>query len=274
MVLVVDDNEVNRVVAVELLGEIGYSSDTACNGVEALAKAQQGGFVAILMDCQMPEMDGYEATRRIRALPPPLCKTPIIAVTAHAMAGDRDRVLQAGMDDYTAKPVRARALARVLQRWVQSAKPDESSMSGQLPAVEPVSKEAARAAAAPSSSSSSDDEPAPRELDPTLPRSARVIELFLNAVPELIDTLDEAIANKDAPRVKTLAHKLKGSCLSLGAEQMAAACYKVERAATEGRIDAETSSRLSSMLGALRPLLVPNKANTTAPGSERRREPV
>jgi CheY-like chemotaxis protein len=115
----VDDNEINRLVATEILEELGYPSEVACDGKEALNKAQSGAYGAILMDCQMPEMDGYEATRCIRQLPGQAAKVPIIALTAHAMAGDRDRVLQAGMDDYASKPARARTLGQILSRWVQ-----------------------------------------------------------------------------------------------------------------------------------------------------------
>jgi signal transduction histidine kinase/CheY-like chemotaxis protein len=130
-VLVVDDNEINRTVAVELLIDLGYSAEVACDGDEAVTKAGGGGYAAILMDCQMPIMDGYEATRRIRALPGPERRVPIIALTAHAMVGDRQKVLDAGMDDYTSKPVRGRALGAVLARWVRSG----SASGGSAPSV-------------------------------------------------------------------------------------------------------------------------------------------
>jgi len=104
-VLVVDDNEVNRLVAVDLLTEFGYPSDVACDGREAVKKVAGGDFVAVLMDCQMPEMDGYEATRCIRALPDARARIPIIALTAHAMPEDERRAREAGCNDYDTKPV-------------------------------------------------------------------------------------------------------------------------------------------------------------------------
>ena len=108
-VLVVDDNEINRTVAVELLQDLGYAAEVACDGREAIEKVSSGAYSAILMDCQMPIMDGYQATRAIRELPAPAGRVPIIALTAHAMVGDRQKVLDAGMDDYTAKTARSGA---------------------------------------------------------------------------------------------------------------------------------------------------------------------
>ena len=119
--LVVDDNEINRLVAVELLSELGYETEIACNGLEAVAKARRTQFGAILMDCQMPEMDGFQATAEIRKFGGELGKVPIIALTAHAMTDDRDKVLRGGMDDYASKPIRARVLERLLRRWINAA---------------------------------------------------------------------------------------------------------------------------------------------------------
>ena len=115
-VLVVDDNAVNRLVATRMLGKLGCEVVEAVNGREAVERAAQGGFALILMDCQMPELDGYEATQRIRALDAG-GRVSIVAMTANAMEGDRDRCLLAGMDDYIAKPVNAATLARVLEAW-------------------------------------------------------------------------------------------------------------------------------------------------------------
>jgi signal transduction histidine kinase/CheY-like chemotaxis protein len=120
-VLVVEDNAANLKVAVRMLERLGYRADMAGNGLEAVKALGHLDYDAVLMDCQMPEMDGYEATRRIRRLEQGKNErhhTPIIAMTASAMAGDRERCLAAGMDDYISKPIKMHVVAAVLERWL------------------------------------------------------------------------------------------------------------------------------------------------------------
>lgn len=117
-ILVVEDNPVNQLVLKGLLQKQGYSVVTADNGIQAVQLVQSTPVDAILMDCQMPELDGFEATRQIRALPLPVSKVPIIAVTANAMSQDRERCVEAGMNDYTSKPIDARALNKKIIYWV------------------------------------------------------------------------------------------------------------------------------------------------------------
>ncbi len=116
-VLLVEDNELNQLVAVDLLHEIGYKVDTATDGLDAIEKASQIQYGAILMDCQMPRMDGFTATEKIRETPRG-ANTPIIAMTADAFAENRERCLQAGMNDYLSKPVRTDQLQRILEQWI------------------------------------------------------------------------------------------------------------------------------------------------------------
>jgi two-component system, sensor histidine kinase and response regulator len=115
-VLIAEDNEINAMLAEELLGKRGLRTTVAHNGREAVEMARDGGYAAIFMDCQMPEVDGYEATRQIRKNE--RGHVPIIAMTAHSMPGDRDRCLAAGMDDYVAKPIRDEQLDAALSRWL------------------------------------------------------------------------------------------------------------------------------------------------------------
>lgn len=114
--LVAEDDPVNQKVAVGMLARLGYSHQLVANGREALEAAGSGDFSAILMDCQMPEMDGFEATTAIRAFEDGTGRVPIVALTANAMLGDRERCLAAGMDDYLSKPLILRDLADVLDR--------------------------------------------------------------------------------------------------------------------------------------------------------------
>jgi PAS domain S-box-containing protein len=123
--LVAEDNPVNQLVAIRMLEKLGYRADVAANGSEAVEALMRIDYAAVLMDCQMPEMDGYEATREIRRRQSPLRRTPVIAMTAAAAEEDRDRCFQADMDDYISKPVRTEELGVVLARWVPSADSSE-----------------------------------------------------------------------------------------------------------------------------------------------------
>lgn len=121
-ILLAEDNEVNQLVAVGMLTSLGYQSEVAPNGAEAVEMAARGGFDLVLMDVRMPVMDGLDATRRIRALPPPLGEIPIIAVTANAMRGDEEACLEAGMNAYLAKPIRLVVLEAALKHWLADKK--------------------------------------------------------------------------------------------------------------------------------------------------------
>jgi len=117
-VLVVEDNLINQMVAEEILVQAGFAVEIACGGREALDSIARGLPDLVLMDIMMPEMDGYEATRQIKALSPAAALLPIVALTANAMEGDRERCLDAGMIDYVAKPFDARGLIQTVDRWI------------------------------------------------------------------------------------------------------------------------------------------------------------
>jgi CheY-like chemotaxis protein/anti-sigma regulatory factor (Ser/Thr protein kinase) len=126
-ILLVDDSEINRIVGRGLLESLGYEVETVSSGAAALDVLRDGRYAAVLMDCLMPEMDGYEATRRIRALDGPERHIPIVALTAAAMAGDRERCLAAGMDDYVSKPLDLDLLDAALARCRAGAVPEPAS---------------------------------------------------------------------------------------------------------------------------------------------------
>jgi CheY-like chemotaxis protein len=122
-ILVVDDNPINRKVTARIVERLGFAVDTATDGNEAREAASRRPYAAILMDCQMPNLDGYEATMAIRATEPAGRRTPIIALTANALGAVRDECLAAGMDDYLAKPTTLTTVAAVLNRWIHAAAP-------------------------------------------------------------------------------------------------------------------------------------------------------
>ncbi|MBT3292471.1 MAG: response regulator, partial [Victivallales bacterium] len=117
-ILVADDNKTNLLVARGVLGKLGYCSvDVAENGLLVIEALEKTAYDLVLMDVQMPEMDGYEATAEIRKMAPEYRELPVIAMTAHAMKGDREKCIAAGMDDYISKPVKPKGLLEMVQRW-------------------------------------------------------------------------------------------------------------------------------------------------------------
>jgi signal transduction histidine kinase/DNA-binding response OmpR family regulator len=215
--LLVEDNEVNRLVAQGLLAGLGYHDvDLAEDGLQALEACARARYDLVLMDCQMPGMDGFQATAALRARG---LRVPIVALTAHAMAGDRDRCLQAGMDDYLTKPVEPRLLGEKLARWLAVPQPA---------AATPQAAEAAPAAAADAAWDPS--ALAERFLGNTaLFAKARAIFLARST-----ETLAQLQAAPDAAAVGRLAHKLKGSAATVGAPALAALCAQLEAVPAAG----------------------------------------
>jgi CheY-like chemotaxis protein len=126
-VLVAEDSMINQLVAVRLLERYGVRARVAADGREALAALAEEDFDAVLMDCQMPVLDGYEATAELRRREGDGRRTPVIAMTANAMKGDRERCIAAGMDDYITKPMRSQEVAAILERWLPGHVEDRST---------------------------------------------------------------------------------------------------------------------------------------------------
>ena len=200
--LVAEDNPINQEVLLEILTQLGCTADVVADGQAALDAIESRDYPVVLMDCQMPVLDGYEAVRRLRRAGGPKAKTPVVAVTAHAVEGERAKAIAAGMDDYVSKPVSPLSLGTLLERF--------------LTVVERVSTVPAPIAAT------------ERALDPETNRSARVVDLFLKLAPEQLEKLLEATTVGDLSHVKATAHKLRGSSLSIGAPRMARLCEELE----------------------------------------------
>jgi len=246
-VLVVDDLAVNREVALVMLRRIGYEAEGAAGGEEALERVQRDSYAAILMDCQMPGINGYEATRRIRALPEPAASIPIVAMTAHALKGDREICLAAGMDDYIAKPVKAAALGRVLERWVLRQGAAESSYQGDSsPAPRSlaqadiaVTAQAPVAATAPpvvaGTGTAAIDFYAIAQLRALEAEGddgflQQMIDAFVESADPAVEQVVKACALADVSTLKRQAHALKGSCGNFGARPMMELCRQLEQA--------------------------------------------
>ena len=279
-VLLAEDNLVNQKVAVRMLGKLGYQVDVVENGKEALLAVSQHTYALILMDCQMPEMDGYEATAEIRhreaervkreasdEMPDTnnerhsMVRVPIIAMTANSLKGDREKCLEAGMDDFLSKPVSIETLEETLRRWSNqesrsqmeterttdtvSPTPNSSSLTeleaDELPSLDAQMLNELRALGG--------------EDDPDFLES--VIQQFLEDIPRHLNGIRQAINNHDAEELMKAAHGFKGSCRNIGATPLADLCFSLEQlgrsGATEGaapiliQLEAE-ESRVQSAL--------------------------
>ncbi len=230
-ILLAEDNIINQKVAVRMFERLGHRVDVVANGLEAVEALSRIGYDLVFMDCQMPEMDGFEATREIREQeqsgglgPPPVQSSrrriPIIAMTANAMQGDREACLQVGMDDYVSKPVTSDALAVVFERWrprtAQATVPAAAKIDG--PTIDPLVFDGLRVLS---------DEDDPGFL-------SRIIGHFLADTPTRLTTLGAACRKGRAEDVQRIAHSLKGSASNLGALGLARMCDQVVLAARDG----------------------------------------
>ncbi|WP_121258953.1 response regulator [Nocardioides ferulae] len=244
-VLVVEDNEVNQMVAAGLLESLGFAVETADDGRAATLAYDAARHDAVLMDVQMPHMDGYAATQAIRSQETPGRRVPVIAMTASAVEGERERCLAAGMDDFLTKPVDPGALASVLGRWLggevptRAAPPRPSPHPGDQHPTTPAP--AAEQGPHPEEPPVSEDATDPltgldldrlamlRDLDPgNTAYLDRAIGNFCRNSVTAVETIAAAIEAADAPALRAAAHKLAGSALNLGAAQAGAAARELE----------------------------------------------
>jgi CheY-like chemotaxis protein len=199
-VLVVEDNHVNQLVATGMLAALGHTADSAEDGVAALAALERASYDVVLMDVQMPRMDGYEATREIRAREGDGARTLVVAMTANAVAGERERCLEAGMDDFLTKPVDLEHLTRTLARWFA---PEEALDLTRLDLL--------------------------RDMDPHdttyLERAAARFEETTRSAAE---DLRRAVEADDADALRAHAHKLAGGAANLGAVEVAGLARRLE----------------------------------------------
>jgi two-component system sensor histidine kinase/response regulator len=216
-ILLAEDNTINQQVALELLARLGYSADVVANGLEVLEALERIPYEIVIMDCQMPEMDGYEATRQIRSREQNRSNSQtrrvhVIAMTAHAMQGDREKCLAAGMDDYVSKPVQIADLRQALERWHGSREGNAVGRTSEVTSEpgpqlklseEPVEVPADRDRLV---ELTSDD---PEKL-------RRLIGNYLKQANEMLPLLSRAVEAEAANDLRTVAHKWAGSSSNCG----------------------------------------------------------
>ena len=236
-ILLAEDNVTNQQVALGILKRLGLRADAVANGAEAVRSLETVPYDLVLMDVQMPEMDGLEATRHIRD-PESAVKrhdVPIIAMTAHAMQGDRERCLDAGMNDYVTKPVSPQALADALERWL----PRDEAAAHARPATGPGA--ASTAAVGASEAPVFDRAGMLARLMDDEDLARVVLGGFLDDAPKQIEVLRDALGAGDGPVAHRQAHTLKGASAAVGGEALRAVAFEMEQGASAGDLAAVTA---------------------------------
>ncbi len=235
-VLLAEDNPVNQHVARAMLTRLGLEVTVVGDGLAATEAAAQQAFDLILMDCHMPRMDGYEASHAIREREAGKRRIPIIALTANVMEGNRERCLEAGMDDYLAKPYSLDQLRAALARWI-AIPADKADDDDAPPSAAPPQPETARDAALPAIDRGFLAQF--RELDPQggMKLAGRIIGIYLGSSPELLANIEHALASGDGAAVHRAAHSLKSSSANVGAMTLHQLLIDLERAGKDGRLE-------------------------------------
>ena len=230
-ILLVEDNHINVVVAKGLIEMFGPSVDVANNGQQALEMLKKQHFDLIFMDCQMPVLDGYECTRYIRADDSGLInrEIPIVALTANAMRGDREKCLAAGMNDYLAKPVESEMIYQKLKQWLSGEQTENAQPKEKIP-EEAITVNAMQQVF--------DQDEFSRRLMDDQGLMQQVAQNFVKDIPQQLDNLQQAIAARDMTVIAGLAHKIKGAAANLAANHMSTLAMQMELAAKDGTLSA------------------------------------
>jgi CheY-like chemotaxis protein len=252
--LLVEDNPTNQTVAQAILKRLSVECEFVNNGAEALAKLQTSTFDIVLMDCQMPVMDGFEATKRIRNGEDGLLnpRIPIIAMTAHALEGDRERCLEAGMDDYVAKPLHPSELNEAIIRVTS------------LHVIQPTGQDNEHTNEAPCSKAHTvckeevfNESEFLERLDNDRELAHDVMDAFLSDTPQQIQLLGDLVNSADAPAIRRQAHGIKGAALNISAPTLSAIAFEMEEMGRDGNLENVTDalSRLQAAFQHLKQVL-------------------
>ncbi|MCI0667517.1 MAG: EAL domain-containing protein [Methylococcaceae bacterium] len=229
-ILIVDDNRFNQQVAKAMVNESGYQADIAADGQEAVRLVADYNYGLILMDCNMPVMDGYDATLKIRSLPGDPARVPIFAMTAVDNPSDIRRCLDVGMNDFLIKPINLQALRKKLAKLFN---PDQDSAESSGPAR----------------TSSIDDESFENLVIAIGHKVGEIIDVFFGDTPNYLDQVGIAHRNQDWVRLKSVTHSLKGSAHNLGANILGSICREIEELVNEKEVP---EARIESLIGDLR----------------------
>lgn len=245
-ILIAEDSQINQKVALHQLRSFGYDADVAANGKEVLELLEHIHYDLILMDCQMPEMDGYEATIAIRKLDSEECKIAIVAMTANAMKEDRDRCLACGMDDYLSKPIRKEDLAQKLSEWESKILGQNMTICSEIPTLPNTGND--------NSNNNEDFLILPTEspltesplidwkyidsiADGSEEFKIELLETFCESMNQSMLTLEQAIATNNYSAIERISHFIKGSSSNLGVTAIAAIADKLEKMARNQKSD-------------------------------------
>jgi CheY-like chemotaxis protein len=221
-ILLVEDHPVNQMVILNQLQMLGLQADCVGNGQDAIAQLQAQNYDIVLMDCQMPVLDGYEATQELRRREGSSRHTVVIALTAHALPSDRDKCLAAGMDDYLSKPVDQEALGATIERWAKLA----------------LKSEVKNTLASSSSSMNTNETPLDLERLNALSRGKigfqqRLVQMFVENAQPGLEKMRHALQVNDFATVEQQAHRIKGASANVGVRLMPTVAAQIERQARE-----------------------------------------
>ncbi len=226
-ILVVEDNRANQQVALGMLERLGCKINLANNGKEALGLITRKHFDLVLMDCHMPEMDGYEATAQIRRLETDESNVTIVAMTANVQQGESDKCLAVGMNDYLAKPLKIEVLKNMLMKWIPVT---EYRVEGEPAVIE----------------SAADADMVEGILDQGIfkalgeqvgPALATLITVFIDDLPSYVRSLKDATSVKDSSAIADIAHSIKGSAANFGASRLVEVCQEIENLGRAGNLE-------------------------------------
>jgi len=220
-ILVAEDNLVNQLVAQKIMEKLGYKSDIAANGAEAVDALTKTNYNIVFMDCQMPVMDGYEATREIRSGNSEILNrnVVVVAMTANALKGDREICIKAGMDDYITKPVTPAAISQILDKW-SPEKQDEDEIG--IDSIQP--------------DKTFREEKLKEDFGDDMDTIRELTGIFVTTAGNNIEALSAAVSEKNSDEVKNIAHTLKGSALNIGAVSLPEACLRLEQLCADGNL--------------------------------------
>ena len=227
--MVAEDNSANQQVAIGMLERLGCTVIVAGNGAEALNLVERNRFDIVFMDCNMPEMDGYQATMNIRTLQGVNSGIPIVAMTANVQEGDRQKCLQAGMDDYLSKPLKLERIREKLIQWMPEAATttDDAATIDGIPVIKEV----------PVGNGPIDNERIQELRESVSTAFDKMVEAYVEDLPILAESLEEAINSKDYDQIQHFAHSIKGSSKNFGAVELAEVSRELEEMAKEKQLE-------------------------------------